>query len=117
MRTVAVGTAFLLAGVVMGALTAQSWTDRNGETSPVLLMLNAPGVALGDAAYVRGIALLGDPGSAQAHTTVPPVLRVPTVYVTSSAVAWGSVGVVAGWVTRRVGRHRRPHRPRVGERP
>jgi len=100
-RSVVVCVAFLLYGVVLGALTMDSWTERNGETSPLLLLLNAPGVVLGDEAYVRSIDLIGDPHSACAHCTIPRVLRVPYVYVASSVLTWGVVGMLLGWATSR----------------
>ena len=95
--TVAFSVAFLLYGAVVGALTTQSWRANNGETSPLLLLVNWPGVQLGDEAYVRGIELIGDPSSDRAHSTIPRVLRVPDVYVGSSLLSWGLVGVLVGW--------------------
>jgi hypothetical protein len=97
--TVAVFVAFLLYGAVVGALTMQSWTDRNGETAPPLLIVNALGVYLGDEVYVRSIDLIGDPSSDRAHFSIPWVLRLPYVYVASSALSWGLVGLLVGWVT------------------
>lgn len=105
MRMLAVSVAFLLFGVVMGTLTMESWSDRNGETSPLLVLLNAPGVFLGDEAYVRSIDLVGDSRSERAHATIPQALRVPNVYVAFSVLAWGAIGLLVGWATRGA-RHR-----------
>lgn len=99
MRILTVRVAFLLFGVVMGVLTMQSWTDRNGETSPLLLIFNAPGVFLGDEAYARSIDLIGDPSSDRAHLTIPWLLRKPYVYVVASILWWGVVGLLIGWLT------------------
>ena len=107
MGIVAFLLAFLLYGAVVGALTMHSWLDRNGETSPVLLLVNAPGVFLGDEAYVRSIDLIGDPRSDRAHTTIPRVLRVPYMYVASSMLSWGLVGLLVGWATSIARRRRR----------
>jgi hypothetical protein len=90
---------FLLFGGIMGLLAVYSWTTRSGETLPLLILFNAPGILLGDELYVRSIDLLGEPSSEHAHFTIPWVLRVPQVYVISSMLSWGLVGLLAGLLT------------------
>lgn len=74
----------------MGLLSVWWW--NSGADSPFLL--NIPGVLLGDEVYVLSIEYLGDPGSPQAHYTIPWILRIPQVYVPVSILLWGLIGLV-----------------------
>ena len=59
-----------------------------------IFLPNIPGVLLGDEVYVHSIDFLGDPSSAQAHYTIPWILRIPQVYVPVSILFWGLLGLI-----------------------
>ncbi len=77
----------LCAGLAAGLLAAWIWP------ADAAAWLNRPGVVLGDLVYNGSIRLLGDPASAQAHYTVPWILRVPQVYLLVSTGLWGIIGI------------------------
>jgi hypothetical protein len=79
---------FLVAGAVAGLVAMVVWPAE------VAVLLNLPGVLLGDVVYRGAIGLFGDPSSPQAHFTIPWLLRVPQVYVPVSVLVWGLVGCV-----------------------
>ena len=58
------------------------------------VLLNLPGVLLGDLAYTWSISLFGEPSSAQAHYTIPWLFRVPQVYVLVTVLVYGLVGAI-----------------------
>ncbi len=74
--------AFLGYGIVVGLLTL-SWLAP-GRDAP--FPLNLSGQLLGQEAHLWAIGLLGDPASAQAHFTIPWLLRIPQVIVLASAI-------------------------------
>ena len=80
---------FVFLGIVLGLITV--WFDQNTDT---LFLLNVPGTLLGDAIYNISIELFGESHSAQAHYTIPWVLRVPQVYVLTSIILWGVIGFI-----------------------
>ncbi|MFH1651501.1 MAG: hypothetical protein ABID87_05325 [Chloroflexota bacterium] len=81
---------FVIAGTAAGFISV--WFRQHTDS---LFLFNLPGTLLGDAAYVLSIQLLGDPHSAQAHYTIPWLLRIPQVYVPVSVLFWGLVGAVS----------------------
>lgn len=56
---------FLVAGVVAGLAAMLAWP------ADAAVLLNLPGVLLGDLAYTWSISLFGEPSSAQAYYTTP----------------------------------------------
>ena len=81
---------FVVYGLIVGFLTVWWW-----HYSDNLFFPNIPAILLGDRAYSLSIDLLGDPSSAQAHYTIPWILRIPQVYVLASTTFWGFLGIVA----------------------
>jgi phage shock protein PspC (stress-responsive transcriptional regulator) len=79
---------FLVAGVVAGVASTWAWP------ADVAVLLNLPGVLLGDLVYSGSIMLFGDPSSPQAHFTIPWLLRVPQVYVLVSVLVYGLAGFI-----------------------
>ena len=85
---------YILAGFVLFGLAAgfvAVWYHRHTDT---MFLLNIPGALLGEAFYSLAIRWFGDPGSAQAHYTIPWLLRIPQVYVPASVVCWGLLGTL-----------------------
>lgn len=79
---------FLIYGVIVGLLSAWWW-----RFSDNIFLLNIPGVLLGHKVYELSIYCLGDPGSPQAHYTIPWILRIPQVYIPVSMLFWGMIGL------------------------
>ena len=79
---------FLVFGTVIGFLTAWAWPADSS------FYFNAFGALLGDQVYNLSIRYFGDIISPQAHYTIPWILRVPQVYVITSIVVYGLVGLV-----------------------
>jgi hypothetical protein len=90
-RRSAILSGFLGFGVVAGALTAWAWPLDSS------VYFNVPASLLGDQVYGWSIRVLGDPGSAQAHSTIPWLLRIPQVYVLVSIVLSGLAGWAVQW--------------------
>lgn len=90
----------LCAGLVAGCLAVLVWPADS------VVLVNLPGVLLGDVVYDAAIRLIGEPSSSQAHFTIPWLLRVPQVYLPVSVVLWGLAGGVAQLVAN--GRSRWP---------
>lgn len=86
---------FLVAGLVAGLVAMLAWP------ADVAVLLNLPGVLLGDMVYSGSIRLFGDPSSSQAHYTIPWLLRVPQVYVLVSVLVYGLVGAIVQVVLNR----------------
>jgi len=86
---------FLVAGVVAGLAAMLAWP------ADAAVLLNLPGVLLGDLAYTWSISLFGEPSSAQAHYTIPWLLRVPQAYVLVSVLVYGLVGAIVQVVLNR----------------
>ena len=80
---------FVILGTILGLITV--WFEQNTDT---LFLLNVPGTLLGDSIYNISIELLGESQSAQAHYTIPWLLRIPQVYVLASIILWGVIGFV-----------------------
>ncbi len=87
-RRRAIWLSFVLFGLVTGILVARLWPLDS------CFLPNIFAVWLGDWMYVQSIAWIGDPHSAQAHATIPWLLRVPQVYAVAS-LAWCAL---AGWL-------------------
>jgi len=79
---------FLIYGVIVGLLSA--WWRHFSDN---IFLLNIPGVLLGHEVYELSIYWLGDPGSPQAHYTIPGILRIPQVYIPVSMLFWGMIGL------------------------
>jgi hypothetical protein len=86
---------FLVAGLIAGLVAMVAWP------ADVAVLLNLPGVLLGDAVYRGSIGLFGDPSSSQAHFTIPWLLRVPQVYVLVSVLVYGLAGAIVQVVLNR----------------
>ena len=78
----------LVYGIAVGLISAWWW-----HFSDNIFLLNIPGELLGYEVYELSIAILGDPGSPQAHYTIPWILRIPQVFVPVSTLLWGIIGV------------------------
>jgi hypothetical protein len=87
--------AFLVFGAAAGLAAAWLWPLETCAT------VNPPGVLLGDWVYTASIQALGDPNSAQAHFTIPWILRVPQAYTLASLALYGAAGAVVQWVWNR----------------
>ena len=85
----------LVAGLVAGVVAMLAWP------ADVAVLLNLPGVLLGDMVYSGSIRLFGDPSSSQAHYTIPWLLRVPQVYVLVSVLVYGLIGAIVQVVLNR----------------
>ena len=93
MKKVIVG--FVIFGAIAGLISV--WFRQNSD---MVFLLNLPGTLVGDVVYRLSIRLLGDPGSAQAHYTIPWLLRLPQVYVPSSMLVWGVSGTLLALLLR-----------------
>lgn len=91
---------FLLFGLATGMLQVVLWPL---DTS---VYPNVPAAWAGDWIYVQAIQFIGDPHSAQAHDTIPWVLRVPQVYALASCALCGFLGMTAQWLHNRGPRRR-----------
>lgn len=80
---------FFVYGFITGSLSVWWW-----GISDSIFVLNIPGVLLGDEVYSYAIQVTGNPGSPQAHYTIPWILRVPQVYIPVSMIFWGLAGVL-----------------------
>ena len=80
---------FLLYGVVAGFISAWWWTFSDN-----LFLLNVPGMLIGGGVYSLAIELLGNPSSAQAHYSIPWILRIPQIYVPVTIIFWGLLGLI-----------------------
>lgn len=81
--------AFVIWGLASGLLAAGLWPLDS------TVYANVYAVLLGDQVYTWAIRWLGDPHSAQAHTTIPWVLRAPQVYVAAGLLSGAVAGVCA----------------------
>ncbi len=79
---------FLTFGTAIGFLTAWAWPADSSFYFNVLPAL------LGDQVYNLSIQHFGDIISPQAHYTIPWILRIPQVYVITSIVLCGLVGLL-----------------------
>jgi hypothetical protein len=86
---------FLAFGALSGLLAAWLWPLDSS------VYCNVFAVPAGDGLYRAAIGYLGDSHSAQAHETIPWILRVPQVYVTVSIVLSGLVGLPVQWLCSR----------------
>lgn len=86
---------FLVFGAATGILTAWVWPIDSSLYFNVLASL------LGDQVYNLSIQFLGDASSSQAHYTIPWILRIPQVYVLTSIVVCGLVGLPLQWIYNR----------------
>jgi hypothetical protein len=95
----AVLLACLIFGISMGFLTAYLWPN---DTS---VIVNLPASLFGDWIYRESIQLLGNPSSAQAHYTIPWLLRIPQVYVPASVLFWSVAGFIDQIAYNKLTRH------------
>ena len=89
-RRQAMLVAFLACGAVAGVAAVWLWPLETSAT------VNPLGVLLGDWMYAASIRAFGNPNSAQAHFTIPWILRVPQVYAVASVVVYGAAGALLG---------------------
>lgn len=87
---------FLIFGAVTGVLMAWAWPLDSS------IYFNPFATYLGDQVYNLSIQYLGEMHSAQAHYTIPWLLRIPQVYVLTSMVLCGLVSLAFQWVYNRV---------------
>lgn len=81
-------TGFTLFGIIAGAMALiYSRCDSS-------VLFNLPAVLLGEGLYGLTINIFGDPGSAQAHYTIPWLFRIPQVIPFVSVLFWGLLGLV-----------------------
>ncbi len=80
---------FLIYGWLIGFLSFW-WRG----ISDAIFVFNIPGVMIGDQVYNLAINYFGEPISAQAHYTIPWILRVPQIYIPVSVLFWGLVGLI-----------------------
>jgi hypothetical protein len=80
--------AFLIFGVGLGVWVSLAWPLDS------VTLVNLPAVLFGDALYTCSIQYLGDPGSSQAHYTIPWLFRVPRIYFMASLVFWVGLGTL-----------------------
>jgi hypothetical protein len=85
--TATIFVSFLVFGTAMGVFTAWLWP---ADSSVYFNLLPA---LLGDQVYDLSIRYFGDIISSHAHYTIPWFLRVPRIYVVSSVVVYGLVGL------------------------
>lgn len=79
---------FLVFGTAIGFFTAWLWPADSS------FYFNVFGALLGDQVYNLSIQYFGDIISPQAHYTIPWILRIPQVYVITSIVLYGLVGLL-----------------------
>jgi hypothetical protein len=80
---------FIIYGIAVGFIAV--WFRQNTD---MVFLLNIPGTLLGDAVYGLSIRFFGDPHSSQAHYTIPWLFRIPQVYVPTSILFWGLLGIL-----------------------
>lgn len=85
---IAILASFLIFGVLAGLISAQLWPQD------ISVMANFPASLIGDWIYDYSIQYIGDPSSAQAHYTIPWILRIPQAYVLASVLFWGLLGLL-----------------------
>ena len=79
---------FLVFGTAIGFFAVWLWPADSSFYFNVLPAL------LGDQVYNLSIRYFGDIISPQAHYTIPWILRIPQVYVITSIVVYGLVGLL-----------------------
>jgi hypothetical protein len=84
--------AFLLFAATTGFLVAWQWPQDS------IFLYNFPAQFLGYEIYSWSIRLIGDPTYANAHDTIPWLLRIPQVFVMVSLLFWGVLGAFIQWV-------------------
>lgn len=86
-----IGYVFMM-GIVYGIFSGVFFAINYREGVGWHMLLNIPGMLLGD--YIQSMALqiIGDPHSDHAFFTIPWILRQPTVYVVASVLFWGGLG-------------------------
>jgi hypothetical protein len=89
---------FLIFGALSGLLTAWVWPIESS------IYCNVYAALLGDKVYIAAIEYLGNSHSANAHETIPWILRIPQVYVLASVMLSGGAGLFVQWLytTRRL---------------
>jgi hypothetical protein len=85
----------LIFGVLSGLLVAWAWPVESSIYGNIYAAL------VGDRLYTAAIAYLGDSYSANAHQTIPWILRIPQVYAPVSLVLSGAAGLFVQWLYNR----------------
>lgn len=94
-------SASMLAGFILSSLLGGSLLVLYYPAESIIY-LNAPAALLGDELRDWAVNALGQPGSPQAHETVPSMLRPPLVYLTASLALWTIAGIPFMLAARRV---------------
>ncbi len=79
---------FVIVSFILGVAAAWTWPDEGA------VWVNPLAVLLGDLIYRWSIAIIGNPSSANAHETIPWLLRVPQVYALVSLMLGAATGVI-----------------------
>ncbi len=87
----AIFSSFVIFGLATGTLAALLWPQDS------CVLANLFGVWLGDWIYLHAIEWLGNAHSAQAHETIPWLLRIPQSYVIASLGMCMVAGLVLQW--------------------
>ena len=83
---------FVIFGALSGLLVAWAWPVESS------IYGNIYAVLVGDRLYTGAIAYLGDSHSANAHETIPWILRIPQIYVPVSLVLSAGAGLPVQWM-------------------
>ena len=86
---------FFVFGIFIGFLILYTWHYD------VVVLVSIFTVFLGDYVYQTSIQFLGNPNSAQAHYSIPWILRIPQVYVPVSIIFWSLMGGLIQYVYNR----------------
>jgi len=78
---------FLIYGCAIGLLSF--WWQGIADS---VFIFNILGIMFGDKVYSLAIHYLGNPNSAQAHYTIPWIMRVRQIYIPTSIIFWGLAG-------------------------
>jgi hypothetical protein len=97
----AIFLSFLTFGLATGLLVMLLWPHDSS------VLPNIFSVWLGDWIYRQAIAWIGNPYSAQAHETIPWIIRVPQVYVSASTGLCAAAGLALQWIFDRFSTRRR----------
>ncbi|MCE2505115.1 MAG: hypothetical protein J4F36_01295 [Nitrosopumilaceae archaeon] len=94
-------------GIFAGLFLGITWPDEG-----IQILLNVPGMLLGDQMHLTSVDMIGDPTSSDAFHTVPLILRQPYVYLLSSILFWGLLGFGIQCLIRRIQNNTKKYLPR-----